>query len=114
MNDTELIEAFRKEVLKESLQSYKAILETTPPDQATDDYWRALLDFYAELPASSKRLLLGVMRQVMVDTLSSVFAVLDGVFMLSGQEEDFVLSHQGERLNGNLQEILLSQEEDEE
>ena len=54
------------------------------------------------------------MRQVMVDTLSNVFAVLDGVSMLSGQEEDFVLSHQGKRLNGDLQEIFLSQEEDEE
>ncbi|WP_185843532.1 hypothetical protein [Pseudoalteromonas luteoviolacea] len=54
------------------------------------------------------------MRQVSVDTISNLFALLDGVSCLEDQDGDFRLTIENvkEQLNGDLQDIFLEIEED--
>jgi len=53
-------------------------------------------------------------RQVMVDTVSNVFAILDGVSFLEGQEGEISLAigESREQINGELQDRFLELEED--
>ena len=53
------------------------------------------------------------MRQVTVDTVANLFAILDGVSSLEGPPEDFVLASKSDNkiLNGDLQDLFLEAEE---
>jgi len=50
------------------------------------------------------------MRQVSIDTVSSIFGVLDGVTLLDQFREDFAVTYDGgPPLNGDLQDIFLAE-----
>jgi hypothetical protein len=111
MKPAEFVAALRKEIVDENNQIYKKLLEETHHSDATDEYWKALLAFYSSLDSEQKKLILLVMRQVAVDTLSNIFAILDGISTLEGQSKEFSLSCSGSLLNGSLQDIFLEMEE---
>jgi hypothetical protein len=84
--------------------------------EVTDAYWRRVLDLYRSLPRRQKRVMLDIMRQVEVDTLSHVFGILDGSSQLGGRFQDFELFHRGRRgartrLDGDLQDLFLNKTE---
>ncbi len=113
MTDEEFISAIRNGVIEANLSVYKEELATTASEQATDPYWRQLLAFYGRLEPLDRELLLRVMRQVMVDTVSSLLGVLDGATKLENVPDDIQVSICDERLDGDLQEVFLAAEEDE-
>ena len=67
-----------------------------------------------QLRDADQTILLSIFRQTIVDTLSNVFAVLDGVACLPGYREDFVLRYGADPapLNGGLQDLFLAAEEE--
>lgn len=88
---------------------YKETL--SDPGPVTDPYWKRLLTLYRGLPPRQRKVVLEIMRQVQVDTVSELFGIFDGTSALAGRSEDFELFHKkGQkrvRLNGDLQDLFL-------
>lgn len=112
MNTRDLVIALRKEVIQSPMDDYENLFEKTEASEVTDDYWKHALSLYRGLDTNQRETFLHILRQVMVDTVSHVFAVLDGVSFLENQHQDFDLSYEGQQLNGELQETFLQIEED--
>ncbi len=76
----------------------------------------ALLKIYESLDIESKKNFFSIIRQIKVDTTSSILGILDGTMILKNQEEDFFLVMKGQQspINGELQQIFLGFEEDDE
>ncbi|MEM6964431.1 MAG: hypothetical protein AAF573_06675 [Bacteroidota bacterium] len=76
----------------------------------------ALLKLYESLDSESKKNFFEIIRQIKVDTTSLILGVLDGVMILKNQEADFILGIKGDKdlINGELQQIFLGFEEDDE
>ena len=113
MNVEDFVRSIRKQVLQSNMDIYRELFRETKRNDATDEYWQCALSLYGSLDDDMKEVLFAVIRQVMVDTISSIFALLDGVSLLENQEEDFELLHSGQRLNGDLHDIFLKIEESE-
>ena len=48
------------------------------PRPVTDPYWKRLLTLYRGLPPRQRKVVLEIMRQVQVDTVSELFGIFDG------------------------------------
>ena len=103
----------RNSIIDSNVEFYKETFETCLDNQATDPYWKDALELFKKLESSDQEVLFKIIRQVSVDTTSSLFAVLDGVSEFEGQEQEFVLSFEGseERLNGTLLDLFIESEE---
>ncbi len=112
MNTREFVVGLRKQVIQSNVDIYRSLFEEAQAADAKDDYWKDALSLYASLDPARKETLFRVVRQVMVDTVSNVFAILDGASYIDSQHEDLDLSCAGDRLNGELQDIFLQIEED--
>lgn len=115
MNPDDFVAQLRKAIIEDNLAIYRDLFESTNAEDASDPYWIRSLSMYAKLDEAGKTVLFQVIRQVMTDTLSNVFAILDGVSNLEGQEGEFhlTLGESEEQLNGGLQDCFLAMEEDE-
>ena len=113
MTPEDFVSQVRKSIIDENLAAYREIFTSTKVQNATDPHWLRALRLYAELNTDEKEVLFDIIRQIMVDTISNVFAVLDGVAQLAGQEGDFSLlaNSPPENLSGELQDRLLELEE---
>jgi len=114
MTSEEFVHQLRRSIVEENVSIYKDLFASTNVKDVNDPYWVRALRLYATLDNEQKSVLLEVVRQVMVDTVSNVLAVLDGVSRLERQEEDFTLlaDSTAEKLNGELQDRFLELEED--
>ena len=113
MTPQDFVRQIRSSVVEENLFLYKDIFKSTDPQTATDSHWRRALTLYYKLDSKDQNVIFDILRQVMVDTISNVFAVLDGVSPLDGQVGEFSLtSNSGsQRINGELQDRFLELEE---
>jgi hypothetical protein len=104
---------FVNAVLKTVVEGGVAMYEETlaDPGSVTDPYWKRLLTLYRGLPPRQRKVVLEIMRQVQVDTVSELFGIFDGTSPLAGQSENFELLHKKGggrvRLNGDLQDLFL-------
>lgn len=111
MQVTELVERLRANVIDEDLQLYRQIFEETLASDAQDTYWRDALGFFADLTKAQQEVLFRIIRQIGVDTLSTVLGILDGSVSADGIEGEVALYWKGENVSGDLQAIFLSQEQ---
>jgi hypothetical protein len=113
MTADQLIAQLRISVIDENLAIYRTLLDSPSTSAGSDPYWRSVAELYARLHINDRETLFALMRQVSVDTLSNVCAVIDGSIRLNGQVEDVELCETKSRnvLSGALQDILLEMEE---
>ena len=64
------------------------------------------------LDGAQRDVLFSIMRHVMIDTVSSVLAVVDGVSSLEGRNGSFKLLVDGSDIAGSLQDRFLAAEEE--
>jgi hypothetical protein len=114
MNDEQFVKKVRQSIIDENSKIYKELFDSNEQDQVSDPYWQEALSLYKNLSAGEKETLLRIMRQVSVDTISNIFALLDGASYLEGQDGLFRLTMENkqEKINGDLQDIFLEIEED--
>ncbi len=112
MSDKEFIRGVRSEVIASNLQAYRELLVGTRAEDASDSYWKTALQFFHELDDASREVLFSIIRQVMVDTTSSLFAIFDGVSDIPGQDGTFEVRIGGRNLAGSLQDQFLAAEEE--
>jgi hypothetical protein len=111
MNDREFVAGVRKEVLEVNLQIYRRMFAGSDAGKATDVYGKEALRFYASLDDAGRETLFKILRQVMVDTISNLFGVLDGVTKLPQVSGKVAIELSGQRLDGTLQDQFLEMEE---
>lgn len=111
MEANEFVKKIRNLIIDENLSIYKGIFETTPKSQITDEYWKAAINMFEQLNIKQKEILYKIIRQVEVDTISNVFGVIDGAVSIDNNQNEFELKVGGNMLNGDLQDLLLEQEE---
>ncbi|MEO6992963.1 MAG: transposase [Lacunisphaera sp.] len=113
MKPEDFARQFRDAVVQQNAAIYKDLFTSTPINSASDPYWKRALALHAALTPEQRAVLFEIMRQTMVDTVSNVFAILDGVSSLDGCKEDFVLASKTDpqKINGNLQDLFLEIEE---
>ena len=112
------LESFVKElhniIAIDNLNTYKDLFENTPTEDAVDPHWVSALTFYKMLNKKDKEVLLGIVEQTIVDSISSMLAILDGNTELESIKGDLELTVKGKKgvLNGQLQDMYLAHVEE--
>jgi hypothetical protein len=112
MTSEDFVAQIRSAVVEQNVASYKQVFESTPPERASDPYWKRALTLYRSLDEPSRLVLLEIMRQAAVDTVSNLFGILDGSNAVDPRE-DYVLATatNPQKINGDLQDLFLEAEE---
>lgn len=103
----------RSAIIADNMAIYKSLFTSTAVSEATDPYWKRALTLFGTLNEADRAVLFEVIRQTMVDTVSNVLGVLDGSSTLGTSRENFVLTTKTDvtKLNGDLQDLFLAEEE---
>lgn len=114
MTPDEFVRQLHSSIVEGNANTYRDLFTRTDVKDVTDPYWLRATGLYSSLDNVQSAVFVEVMRQVTVDTISSVLAVLDGVSRLEGQAEDLTLifDHSPVRLNGDLTDRFLEIEEE--
>ncbi len=107
MDARDFVTAMQEEVLNDSVEMYKKFLRL--PTQELSPMWRAIAATYAQMDDEHQAAFDAMIRQIIIDTLSNVFGIIDGPTLLRKYRDNFYLEYGPERvrLNGDLQDIFL-------
>ena len=114
MDTTQFVNAIRESVLEEYTEYYRTTLNERSAHSVNDLYWKELIGLYQTLDERQRRIIHALVRQVSADTISSLFGIIDGSSTLvpkSGWSFQLISQPDGVRLDGDLQDIFLSQME---
>jgi hypothetical protein len=113
MTPEKFVSEVRSAVVDQNATIYRQLFESTTVESVSDPYWKRALTLYASLGERDRVILIEMMRQATVDTVSNVFGILDGSSSLDNAREDFILTGKSDnqKINGNLQDIFLALEE---
>mgnify|MGYP003324628399 CR=1 FL=1 len=115
MKAEDFVRLIRNSVIDENHAIYKDLFDSTDRGAVSDEYWVRALSLYDQLDEKSQAVVFEIIRQVMSDTVSNLFGVLDGVNWPDGQAEGYNLqteSGKGGKINGDLQDLFLEMEEE--
>ncbi len=113
MHPTEFANALMVHVVDQGMTLCRDVYSNSCAELARDPWGKRALTLFQGLHPEQQEILFEIMRQVRVDTVSSVLAVLDGVSPLEGAFEDYTLTYNGgETLNGDLQSLFLATDEE--
>ena len=106
----------KKFVVDANIETYRDLFETTDVKDATDPYFRSTLEFWNRLAPDDRDVLASIIRQTIIDSVSTVLAILDGhVELDSSDVEEIRVSSGTDELAGELQDAFLELcEEDDE
>ena len=105
MKIEDFVQEIRMTVVEENTGIYRDVFENT--ESASDPFWIRALSLYKSLDDEQRKVLIEVTRQVSIDAVSSVFAILDGVSQIGGQDADIRISCGNDQFNGGLQDAFL-------
>lgn len=97
----------KKAIIEENTGIYRDLFDNTK--SATDPYWVRALELYNALDENQRNVFIEVVRQTAIDSVSNIFAVVDGVTQLDGQDGDIRFSCGDDELTGELQDRFLEQ-----
>lgn len=103
----ELVKAIYSSILVENTEIYKNLLETTKVGPKTTEYWRETLGLYDKLSESDKKVLLKIIEQIVIDTISNMLGAIDGSSTLAGFESVIGLTADNQCIQGDLQDLFL-------
>lgn len=106
MNE-QFVKSLYQSIVKENLELYKNLYETTKVDQNTDEYWKKALGLYNSLDQENKAVLMGIIEQTMIDTISNMLGVIDGNSTLKDCEYEPKLLLDSIDTEGELQDSFL-------
>jgi hypothetical protein len=102
-------------VIDQGMEMYRSMYHNGRAEASRIASGKGALTLFHSLEPDQQEVLFEIMRQVSVDTVASVLAVLDGCSPLEGAFEDYTLTYDGgEKLNGDLLNLFLAEDEDRE
>ena len=109
----EIIEDFVEESESNpDVLALKQLVTEKMSGEGEDSYAREVPGFLKELSNEQQRALLLIVKQSLIDSLATVFAAVDGVSRLEGQQEDFLLTNLADpelKLNEGLTDLFLQE-----
>jgi len=113
MNARKFVKRIREEVIEQNSKHYANMLNM-PVSKVRDPRMRSIVAAFARMDSEQKEAVRLLLTQILLDTVSNLFGILDGSSLLEGFREQFVLTYGGsrEKINGDLQEMLLGTETD--
>jgi len=101
-----------REIVDANSAIYRELYIKGRPEKSRIPWGRRALTLFHSLQPDQQEVLFEIMRQISVDTVSNVLAILDGGSPLKDSFEDYSLTYGGgEKLNGDLQSLFLAEEE---
>ena len=117
MNET-FVKSLYGLIVKENLERYKDLYETAVVDSKTDAYYKEALNLYNSISEEKRVVIIKIIEQTMVDTISSMLGIIDGSIPLDdddsfepklflnsmdteGELQDLFLEHIEEQENNN-------------
>ena len=70
--------ALYESIVKENLELYKDLYETTNITPKTNSYWKGAISLYDGLSDENKGVLMSIIKQNMIDTVSHTLGIIDG------------------------------------
>lgn len=107
MNE-EFVKSIYETIVKDGEDIYKDLYENTEVTEDIIDYWKKALALYHSLDYTQQSIFMDIIKQTMIDTISSVFGVLDGSSTLSGGEFEFDVKINGVNTEDDLQDAFLA------
>ena len=111
MSDKLFVEAVFSELYGKNFSQYKDSL-TKPVNGDKDSYARAR-NALASLSEAQKLDVVNFLKVVMADSASVILGTLDGVHFPDNLEGEFVLSVDGNEIQGDLQDIFIDKAQEE-
>lgn len=106
MNDI-FIEGLFRTVVEENSEIYKKLFDETIIDKRTTEYWQKALKLYNNLSNENKEVMLDIIEHTMIDTISNIFAIIDGVITLKNCNIESKLFLNNNDTDGELQDLFL-------
>ncbi len=103
----ELITAIYNSILIENFKIYKDLLEKTKIGSKTTKYWIETLNFYERMSETDKSVLLKIIEQTMIDTISNMLGIIDGSSTAYNFDKEIKLTIDGHDVDGDLQDLFL-------
>ena len=103
----EFVKEIYKTLVEEGIRTYKEIYEKTDVNEQTISYWREAINLYNTFDDSEKDIFSGILKQTIIDTISSTFGILDGSSNLSGTKLEFDIKINGMNTEESLQDAFL-------
>ncbi|HHT04562.1 MAG TPA: hypothetical protein GX005_09630, partial [Bacteroidales bacterium] len=71
------------------------------------DYWENALSLYDKIDESQQEIFFSIIKTVIIDTISNVFGVIDGVCAVDDNDWNLTLEINGQNTNNELQDNFL-------
>ena len=108
MTTESLAAAVLSDIVETGTEDYKTSIESTDINDVVDPYWASLFNLYNRLSVGDRSTLIAIIRQSQIDALATMFAAIDGITSLRGQNEDMhLVSQGGNKLSGGLSDEFL-------
>lgn len=107
MNE-KFVKSLYESIVKENLVLYKELYKTTKVEADTDEYYKEALNLYNSLSEEKRDVIIRIIEQTMVDTISSMLGIIDGSIPL--EEDDSLetkLLLNSVDTDGELQDLFL-------
>ena len=99
-------------VVDEGVRAYEDMFNEAYPEKSSDPYGKQALTLFHSLTQEQKFIFFKIVRQVSVDTVSSVLGIIDGVGFIEGATEEYTLIYgRDQKLSGDLQSLFLVEQE---
>ena len=106
------VKKLRQEVVEGNLKLYRRMFINNSSNEAKDSYAKKSLALFHSLNEEQQDMFFDIIRQVLVDTTSNIFGILDGTSCCEGIDEGMRLIASNDKiLNGSLQDLFLELEE---
>lgn len=103
----EVMKSIYKTIVEDGCNVYKDLYENTEVTNRTTDYWKSVLVLYHSLGDEQKTVFMEIIKQTIIDTISSIFGILDGSSSLSGENCEFKVKINGISTDDELQDAFL-------
>jgi len=107
MKDKDFCKFLYQTVVDEAIREYQKLIEQSDLNLSHNAYWKNLCLLYQSLNTENKSILIEIMRQISIDTISHLLGILDGSSYFGKYNKDFNLSYNNQKLNGSLQDLFL-------
>ena len=109
----QFVNAVYQSVIEDNLSIYKGLFKNTKIQEASDPHWIKALTLFDHLCDTDKDILMDIIKQTMVDSISNIFGIIDGSSFLDESTHELKLMelNSGASLSGDLQSIFLELDE---
>lgn len=106
MNEV-FIRSIYKTIVEENKELYRNLFNNITIDEASDEYWKQSLNLYNNLSQQNKDILINIIEQTMIDTISNILGIIDGTSTLNGCDIEPKLFLNNNDTDGELQDLFL-------